>query len=108
MTTGDVGGAPPRTPSYLYLEVRSGRRAHGAAAELEIVRTSTLPFELLRIEVLEALVRVDVVRPFVISNPDDPSKPKRKSARVVWAPLDLVVRDLDHRLRTNVVSPSLL
>src|SRR2546426_9020851 len=77
-------------------------------AELQIVRASTLPFELLRVEVLEALVRVHILWAFVISNPDDPSKPKSKSARVVRAPLDFVVRDLDDGLRTDMESPSLL
>src|SRR2546430_16480490 len=76
-------------------------------AELQIVRASTLPFELLRVEVLEALVGVHILWAFVISNPDDPSKPKSKSARVVRAPLDFVVRDLDDGLRTDMESPSL-
>src|SRR5438445_6470069 len=73
-----------------------------------MVRASALPFELLRVEVLEPLVRVDVLRAFVVSNPHNPREAKGEPARVVRASLDLVVRDFDDRLRTDVESPALL
>src|SRR3989454_9379196 len=74
----------------------------------QIVRAPALPFELFRVEVLEPLVCVDVLWPFVVSNAHNPREAKCESARVMWASLDLVVRDLDHRLGSHMESPALL
>src|SRR5881397_3807984 len=74
----------------------------------QIVRATALPFELLRVEFLEPLVCVDVLRPFVVSNPHNPREAKCETARVMRAPLDLVVRDLDHGLGSHMESPALL
>src|SRR3989441_5050599 len=77
-------------------------------AESEIVRAAALPFELFCVEVLESLIRVDVLRPFVVSNPHNPREAKCETARVMRASLDLIVGDLHHGLGSHMESPALL
>src|SRR5438093_5248531 len=74
----------------------------------EIVRAPALPFELFHVEVLEPLVCVDVPWPFVVSNAHNPREAKCESARVMWASLDLVVRELDHALGSHMEYPALI
>src|SRR6058998_4378556 len=89
-------------------QLPSGTRCAGPPPGSEIVRAPALLFELFRVEVLEPLVCVDVLWPFVVSNAHNPREAKCESARVMWASLDLVVRDLDHRLGSHMESPTLL
>src|SRR6266545_6162271 len=74
----------------------------------EILRPAALPLELLRVQLLQPRVRVDVIRPLVVPDADDPREAQRESARVVRAPLDLVVGDLDDDLRPDMEPPALL
>src|SRR5713101_8492116 len=82
------------------------RRVKGLGAS-EVVGPSALPFELFRVELLQPRIRVDVVGPLVVSDPHDAGKAQGEPARVMRTPLDLVVRDLDDDLRTDMVAPSL-
>src|SRR2546427_163874 len=82
--------------------------AFRSATRSQIVPATALPFELLRVEFLEPLVCVDVLRLFVVSNPHNPCEAKCETARVMRAPLDLVVRDLGHGLGSHMESPALL
>src|SRR5205823_11244443 len=74
----------------------------------EILGPSTLTLELLRVELLQPRVRVDVRRPLVVPDADDPREAQREPARIVRAPLNLVVGDFHDHVRANMESPSFL
>src|SRR6266571_9114140 len=104
-----------RSPSFIPLSRGIPRRAKalpvGCAKlfrRLWLLGPTALPFELLRVQGLEPLITVCILRAFVVPNPDDPREAQRESARVVGAPLDLVVRDLDDDLRSDMEPPPLL
>src|SRR2546422_5646562 len=67
-----------------------------------------LPFELLRVQLLQPAVRVRVSGALVVPDPRDPCEPEGEARLVVRAPLNLVVRDLHDDLGPHVDDPRLL
>src|SRR5256885_7825140 len=72
---------------------------------LDVPWPTALPFELFRVQLFETGVGVHILGPLVRPDSDNPREAQGEPARVMRTPLDLIVRDLDDDLGTDMETP---